>query len=169
MIEPLSIASAEVRLAEVLAQIAYIGREIEEARYPESKQWRTTAMKARDELRAEMRSLERFIASQRAKIARGPIAKRRADDLARQDADRATKDARKLAKKEHRTQLWDLYLRIEVALLAIIKAGGDAGPLGDSLLRAANDVVPEWYREHWLRTVYGTTWGREAERARGER
>jgi len=175
--EAMSVPFAEQRLAEVLAHVAAIGRQLEDKskrrRRPFATDphgdWRRVAMQARDELRREERELRTFLTTERDRAASVARHRRANQELARQDADRATRDARKVTKKDQQQALWDVYLKAEVALLAIAATVGDVGPLGDSLLRAAQTCVPEWYRDHWLRTVYGTTWGREAERARAER
>ncbi len=166
--EPLSIASAEMRLAEILAQVAEIGRQIEDKSRERGPAWRKTAMQARDELRKEEHSLNGFIDQKKAPVARAERARKAASDLTRQDVDRSTRDARRLSKKEQKQQLWDLYMKSEVALLSILAGGGFIGPLGDSILYTAQNIVPEWYRDHWLHTVYGTTWGRQAEALRSE-
>jgi hypothetical protein len=175
--EAMSVAAAEQRLAEVVAHVAEIGRQLEDKNTKRRRPfatdphgaWRSVAMKARDELRREERELRDFLERERARLSRGARHRAAIEDLARQDADRATRDARRLAKRSSEQPLWDVYLKAEVALLAIAATGLDIGPLGDSLLRAAQQCVPEWYREHWLHTVYGTTWGHEAARARIER
>jgi hypothetical protein len=170
----MSVAAAEQRLAEVTAHIAEIGRQIEDKNKKRRRpfatdphgEWRKVAMKARDELERESRELRSFIERERARLARPERSRKAAEELVRQDSDRATRDARRRASASGDRALWDVYLKAEVALLAIAATGMDVGPLGDSLLRTSQQCVPEWYREHWLRTVYGTTWGREAERAR---
>lgn len=161
-LEPMSIASAEVRMDEILAHIAEIGRQIEDRGKKRDLSWRKTAMQARDELRKEYATLLAHIERKRAVSKKIEKIRRAENDIARQDADRSTRDARKLSDQK---PLWDLYLKTEVALLAILAAGGQVGPLGESLLYSAQ-AVPEAYRDHWLRTVYGTTWGRQAEALR---
>jgi hypothetical protein len=166
---------AKGRLAEILAQVAEIGRQIEDRKLetislrkakPRAvdphETWRRAAGNARNELYREASMLRSFLRQSSSE----DRSHRRVADIARQDSDRTLKQARKAAKKNQMTPIWDAYLKAEVALLAIMSASGDVGPLGESLLQTAKNSVPEWYREHWLRTVYGTTWGREAERTR---
>lgn len=161
----MSLASAQVRMDEILAHIAEISRQIEDRRKKKRSDpaWRKSAMQARDELRKEYATLQTHIERRRATSRKVEKIRRATNDIARQDADRSTRDARKLTDQK---PLWDLYLKTEVALLAIVAAGEQIGPLGESLLYSAQQAVPEEYRDHWLRTVYGTTWGRQAEALR---
>lgn len=155
--------SSEARREELDAQIAELSRMIESLagrgerrkRRQERAEWYRAACLARTNLRRQRAELEARGADQR-----------RLQELSRQEHDRATRQARNVARESGRAALWDCYLRAEVALLTIAHNGGDIGPLGDSVVRSAEAAVPDWYREHWMATVYGTTWGREAERAR---
>lgn len=172
----MSLAAAEKRLDEVLAHVTEIGRQLEDKSKKRKRPWasdpheawRKAAMQARDELRKEYSMLREWIERKRAESRKVVQARRAVDDLARQEVDRSTRDARRLATKDGQKQIWDLYLKTEVTLLAILAAGGAVGPLGESLLYSAQQAVPEWYRDHWLHTVYGTTWGRQAEALRAE-
>lgn len=169
--EPMSTDLAEARLAEILAQITAISRQIEDKSRSRSRPWATdpneawrkAATQARDELHQEARGLRDFLSRNDAKKNEERCHRNATKELTRQEIDKSTRDARKLARKKGELPLWELYLKTEVALLTIINSGGVIGPLGESLIYSARDVVPEWYRTHWLRTVYGTTWGRQAE------
>lgn len=172
--EPLSIAAAEMRLNEILAHVTNIGRQIEDrgskkkgrawASDPHGA-WRKAAIAARDELRKEERSLRGWLERQDAPRKKAEKVRRTVKDLQRQEVDRLTRDARRLAKKSGDQPLWDLYLKIEITLLMSINTHGSVDPVGESLLYTAQREVPDWYREQWLHTVYGTTWGRVAEAA----
>jgi len=171
--EPMSIGAAERRIAEIQAHITNIGRQLDDKSVQRKRAWagdphaawRKAAMQARDELRLEEKSLRLWIERQEApRRAKAKVAHAR-EEVERQEIDKSTRDARKLAQRSGEAQLWDLYLKVEVALLEILKAHGltALGPLGHSLLYSAQILVPDWYRQQWLRTVYGTTWGRQAE------
>lgn len=165
----MSISGAETRLAEVVQHITEISSQIERKRRPGEarSEWRKSAMKARDELREEEKSLKGFIENSRHEIAVSEKKRRSIEETARQDADRSTRDARKIAKREGLVVLWDVYMKAEVALLSIVAGGGQVGILGDTLLRTSHVTVPEWYRDQWLRSVYGTTWGKHASALKG--
>jgi hypothetical protein len=174
--ESLSVAAAEMRIAEILAHIASISRQIEDKNIQRRKswasdpvaEWRRSAMQARDELRKEEHDLRVFLERQKTILGGTDRTRRAVEDLMRQDGDRATREARRVAKRNGLLPLWDVYLRAEVTLLTIMATGALVGPLGESLLRSAQDMVPEWYRDHWLKTVYGTTWGHHARQLKGD-
>jgi hypothetical protein len=171
--EPISIAAAEMRLNEILAHITNISRQIEDRSSKRKRPWssdphagwRRAAIAARDELRKEERSLRVWLERQDAPRKKAEKVRRTVKDLQRQEVDRLTRDARRLAKKSGDQPLWDLYLKIEITLLMTINTHGSVDPVGESLLYTAQREVPDWYREQWLHTVYGTTWGRVAEAA----
>lgn len=173
--EAFSPAGAEVRLAEISAHIAAISREIEDKSKKRGRAWATdphaawkkSATAAREELYREERMLRGFLDRCSAPARRLAKTKRKTDDLTRQEVDRSTREARKASKDA--IPLWNLYLRVEVALLTIIASGMSVGPLGESLLYSAQNAVPEWYRDQWLHTEYGTTWGKQAEALRSEK
>lgn len=168
--EPMNLAGAEVRLREVQAQIAEIGRQIEDKNRRRSMRWasdphdgwRRAATAARGELREELRDLRWFIESERAKLGRADRAVDRAAERVRQEVDRATKSARRGARKEYLVPLWDVYLQAEVALLTIAARGAPVGAMGESVLACAKACVPEWYRDYWMRAVYAPRWGSDA-------
>ncbi len=172
--DPMNVAAAERRLAEDLAHVTEISRQLEDKSKARRRQWasdphadwRKVAMMARDELRKEEHDLNAFLESQKQRDQRMEKARRTVADISRQEIDRSTRDARKAAGRGQEKPLWDLYLKSEVTLLTIMAAGGVIGPLGESLLYSAQQVVPQEYRDYWLRTIYGTTWGRQAEALR---
>lgn len=177
--ESMSVAAAERRLAEILAHVANIGRQLEDKTLQRKRrwtsdphaEWRRVAMAARDELYKEERSLRVWIEKQDEPRVIAERSRKRHDELLRQELDKSTRDARRAARKSGEQELWDLQLQTEVVLLSIIAAHGPhAVPdLGHTLLSKASLLVPQWYREQWLRTSYGTTWGREAEALKGDR
>ncbi len=92
-----------------------------------------------------------------------------AADLKRKEIDRSTHALRKIAKKDQQGPIYDLLCEVQTALLEVIHAGGQIGPLGASILYTAERVVPAEYREQWLYTRYGTTWGKQAESLRAKK
>ncbi len=175
--EPMSLAAAEQRHAEVLANIVEISRQIED----KSKKrrhawasdpygdWRKTAMVARDELHKEERALRLFIDRKNAPSARMDREQRIAADIKRKEIDISTRALRKIAKKEQQGPIYDLLCEAQTALLEIIAAGGNIGPLGESILYKAERVVPQEYHEQWLYNRYAMTWGRQAETLRASK
>ena len=127
-LEPMSQAAAERRMDEILAHLAEIGRQIEtRGKGRKSEAWRRSAMIARDELRKELSAIRTSLERKKERSNRVEKIRRANEDLTRQEVDRSTREARKLAKDQK--PLWDLYLKAEVALLSILNASGAIGPL----------------------------------------
>lgn len=175
--EPMSVAAAERRIAEIMAHVTNISRQLDDRSAQRKKPWasdpnaawRRAATAARTELRQEEKALRLWIDRQEAPLRSRRKALHAREEIERQELVKSTRDARRLAQKSGEAGLWDLYLKIEIALLEVISAHGltFVGPLGQSLLYSAQMLVPEWYRTQWLKTTYDTTWGRQAEAQRG--
>ena len=168
--EPMSLAAAEHRHAQVLANIVEISRQIEDKSRKRKKSWasdpheawRKVAMVARDELYKEEHALRAFIDRKHAPEVKMERERRIADDIKRREIDLSTRALRKIAKKEQQGPIYDLLCETQTALLEIIAAGGNVAPLGESIILKAERIVPPEYHEQWIYTRYGTTWGHQA-------